>query len=53
MYVNIVIYSNKLLLLLFVWSTLKKEKEKKCNNVVYELLSTQKICLYQKSHLFE
>ena len=31
MYVNIIIYSNKLLLLLllFVWSTLKKEKKKK------------------------
>ena len=27
MYVNIIIYSNKLLL--FVWSTLKKEKKKK------------------------
>ena len=27
MYVNIIIYSNKLLL--FTWSTLKKEKEKK------------------------
>ena len=27
MYVNIIIYSNKLLL--FVWSTLKKEKKRK------------------------
>ena len=30
MYVNIIIYSNKLLL--FVWSTLNKEKEKKQKN---------------------
>ena len=30
MYVNIIIYSNKLLS--FVWSTLKKEKKRKCND---------------------
>ena len=37
MYVNIIIYSNKLLL--FVWSTLNKEKKKKkFNSIIRELV---------------
>ena len=37
MYVNIIIYSNKLLL--FVWSTLKKENKKK--NQLFKPLTTK------------
>ena len=39
MYVNIIIYSNKLLL--FVWSMLNKEKKKKKSTLAREHISTQ------------
>ena len=41
MYVNIIIYSNELLL--FVWSTLKKEKKKKISQkVIFDSNSSSK-----------
>ena len=40
MYVNIIIYSNELLL--FVWSTLKKEKKKISQKVIFDSNSSSK-----------
>ena len=40
MYVNIIIYSNKLLL--FVWSTLKKEKKKRKKKALHDCKNKQK-----------
>ena len=51
MYVNIIIYSNKLLL--FVWSTLKKKRKKKCfsKNFTELLWATASVLKFDRLHV--